>query len=49
LLINTKLASISPLTSAAIRELGFEPTVEATVHTMRGIADAILSYHRSGS
>ncbi len=49
LLINTKLASISPLTSGTIRELGFEPAVEANIHTMKGIADAILSYRRSGS
>ena len=37
-----RLASISPLTSAALRELGYEPAAEASVHTMQGIADAIL-------
>jgi len=40
-----RLASISPLTSAALRELGYEPAAEASVHTMRGIADAILEAH----
>jgi len=38
-----RLASISPLTSAALRELGYEPAAEASLHTMQGIADAILS------
>lgn len=37
-----RLASISPLTSAALRDLGYEPAAEATHHTMQGIADAIL-------
>jgi uroporphyrinogen III methyltransferase/synthase len=40
-----RLASISPLTSEALRGLGYEPTVEATAHTMKGIADAILEAH----
>lgn len=38
-----RLASISPLTSAALRELGYAPTAEASLHTMEGIADSILS------
>jgi uroporphyrinogen III methyltransferase/synthase len=38
-----KLASISPITSATLRELGYEPTVEATTYTMQGVADAILN------
>lgn len=37
----TKLASISPLTSGVIRELGFEPAVEATEYTMSGLVAAI--------
>lgn len=37
-----KLASISPVTSATLRELGFEPTVEAQVFTAAGLAEAIL-------
>jgi uroporphyrinogen III methyltransferase/synthase len=41
---NAQLASISPLTSAVLRELGHEPVVEATAHTMQGIATAITQY-----
>lgn len=37
----TKLVSISPVTSATLRELDFEPTVEAREHTMRGAVEAI--------
>ena len=37
-----RLASISPLTSAALRDLGYEPAAEASPHTMQGIADAIV-------
>ena len=40
---NTKLASISPITSATLRDLGFEPAVEASVHTMDGLVDAMCS------
>ena len=38
---NTKLVSISPITSATLRELGFEPTAEATEYTMAGVVAAI--------
>ncbi len=38
-----KLASISPVTSATLRELGYEPAAEARVYTMAGIVDAIVS------
>ncbi|MCC6124427.1 MAG: uroporphyrinogen-III C-methyltransferase [Pirellulales bacterium] len=38
----TKLASISPVTSATLRELGFEPAVEARQFTAIGLAEAIL-------
>jgi len=37
-----KLASISPITSQTLRELGYEPAVEATTYTMDGIVEAIL-------
>jgi uroporphyrinogen III methyltransferase/synthase len=40
---NTKLASISPITSGVLRELGFEPAVEATEYTMAGLAEAIAA------
>ena len=39
-----KLASISPVTSATLRELGFEPAVEATEYTMEGLVKAMLSF-----
>ena len=37
-----KLASISPLTSGVLRELGCEPAVEATEYTMPGLVAAIV-------
>jgi uroporphyrinogen III methyltransferase/synthase len=39
----TRLASISPITSATLRELGYEPAVEAAEYTMAGLASAIQS------
>ncbi len=39
---NAHLASISPLTSTALKKLGYEPAAEAKEHTMAGIADAIV-------
>jgi uroporphyrinogen III methyltransferase / synthase len=38
-----KIASISPVTSATLAELGFEPAAEATRYTMEGVVDAILA------
>jgi uroporphyrinogen III methyltransferase/synthase len=38
----TKLASISPVTSDTLRELGFEPTTEAKEYTMAGVVAAIV-------
>ena len=37
-----RLASISPLTSAALRDLGHEPAGEASPHTTAGLIDVIL-------
>lgn len=37
-----RLATISPLTSVALRECGFEPAAEATSYTMEGIIAAVL-------
>lgn len=37
-----KLASISPVTSATLRELGYEPAAEARQYTMGGLVKAIL-------
>ncbi|NQU25011.1 MAG: uroporphyrinogen-III C-methyltransferase [Candidatus Nealsonbacteria bacterium] len=42
-LSSAQLASISPLTSAALRDLGYAPAAEASPHTVEGIVDAILS------
>ncbi len=39
-----KLASLSPVTSAALRELGFEPTVEAASYTFADLAAAIRDF-----
>jgi len=41
-LSRAKLASISPITSATLRELGLEPAVEATEYTMPGVVQAIV-------
>jgi len=38
-----RIASIGPMTSATLRELGYEPAVEATPHTTAGLIDAIVS------
>ena len=38
----TKLASISPVTSATLSDLGLEPAAEAGVYTMPGLVQAIL-------
>lgn len=38
----TRLASISPVTSATLRGLGYEPAVEAKTYTMGGVVEAIL-------
>lgn len=37
-----RLASISPVTSETLRQLGHEPAVEATVYTQEGLVQAIL-------
>ncbi len=42
----TRLASISPVTSETLRQLGFTAAAEATVYTMQGLVDAILAHGR---
>lgn len=42
----TRLASISPVTSQALRELGFAPAAEAQNYTMDGLLEAILDWER---
>jgi uroporphyrinogen III methyltransferase/synthase len=39
----SKLASISPITSTTLRELGHKPAAEAREYTMEGIAEAIVN------
>lgn len=38
----TRLASISPITTATLAELGYPPAAEATEYTMPGVVQAIL-------
>ncbi|MEX2175454.1 MAG: uroporphyrinogen-III C-methyltransferase [Pirellulaceae bacterium] len=40
-LARTKLVSISPLTSATLRELGYEPAAEAQEYTLAGVIAAV--------
>jgi uroporphyrinogen III methyltransferase/synthase len=42
----TQLASLSPVTSATLRELGLEPTAEAQSATLEGLVAAIGGPHR---
>jgi uroporphyrinogen III methyltransferase/synthase len=42
-LAGPRIVSIGPATSAAIRELGFEPAIEAADHTPDGLVSALLS------
>lgn len=37
-----RLASISPITSATLRDLGFQPAAEATEYTMDGVVQCLL-------
>jgi uroporphyrinogen III methyltransferase/synthase len=39
----SKIVSISPVTSATLRDLGFQPAAEAVSYTMSGVVDAILN------
>ncbi len=41
-----KLASISPITSSTLAEMGYTPTVEASKYTMSGLVQAMIEYHR---
>ena len=44
----TRLASISPVTSETLRELGFVPAVEAKEYTIQGVVKAIVSTLKDG-
>jgi uroporphyrinogen III methyltransferase / synthase len=39
---STRMASISPITSGTLRELGYEPTAEAAEYTLAGLTAAIV-------
>jgi uroporphyrinogen III methyltransferase/synthase len=39
----SRLASISPITSGTLRELGYPPSAEAKVYTMDGVVEAIVA------
>ena len=39
----SRLASISPITSGVLRELGYEPAAEAREYTMQGLVAAIVA------
>ena len=41
LLTGVRLASIGPVTSAALREAGLKPDVEAEIYTIKGLTEAI--------
>jgi uroporphyrinogen III methyltransferase / synthase len=45
-LYHAKLAAISPITSATLRELDYAPTVEAEVYTVAGLVEAIVHAER---
>ena len=40
---NVRLASISPVTTATLAELGLRPATEAKTYTLSGLVDAILA------
>jgi uroporphyrinogen III methyltransferase/synthase len=42
---DVKLATISPVTTAAARDLGWEVAAEATVHTWDGLVEALIAAH----
>ncbi len=42
-LARTRLASISPVTSQTLRELGYQPASEAREYTMAGVVEAIVT------
>jgi uroporphyrinogen-III synthase len=44
-----RIASLSPVTSAAVRRFGLEPTVEATAATVSELVAAIVRHEQSRS
>jgi uroporphyrinogen III methyltransferase / synthase len=45
---SAKVASIGPITSATVRELGMRVDVEAAEHTIPGLLDAVRALYESG-
>lgn len=41
-----RIASIGPVTSATARSLGLEPSIEASVHTIAGLVEALRQWSR---
>lgn len=48
-LASIKIASIGPVTSAAIRAHGLTVTVEANPHTVEGLVQSLMPYNASGT
>ncbi len=46
---SAKIASISPMTSQALHELGHPPTTEAAPPTVAGLVDAITCYRANAT
>ena len=46
---SARIASIGPMTSATLRQLGLAPTVEARRHDIPGLVEAILSCEAEGA
>jgi uroporphyrinogen III methyltransferase/synthase len=46
-LARPKLVSISPITSATLRQLGYAPAAEATIYTMDGVVQAIVDAEKN--
>jgi uroporphyrinogen III methyltransferase/synthase len=44
---SARLASISPITSATLRQLGHEPAAEAAIYTMDGVVQAIVAAEKN--
>ena len=42
LMQKTDIISIGPMTSETLREMGFEPSIEAEIHSVDGVIEAIL-------
>ena len=48
LLKETVIASIGPVTTKTLRQAGLDVEIEATEHTINGLAEAIMDYCNQG-